>query len=170
MVCDAGRYQVISASGKTLPILQGLWTGTNHVPWSGDYTRNGNEQTVILSNLPGNMFECMDSFISYEESLVPEERENARVMYRLSGHFKRLPHQQPWAEQPFQRGMAHDVLDHRRRLERPLFLRLLPLYHGQGFLLNHALPYMKECIVFLRNFSLRTKTASGCLFLLFPGK
>ena len=31
------------------------------------------------------MFECMDSFIRYEESLIPEERENARVMYGYPG-------------------------------------------------------------------------------------
>ena len=121
MLCDAGRYQVICASGETPPTLQGIWTGTNHVPWSADYTRNGNEQTVILSNLPGNMFECMDSFIRYEESLIPEERETPGDV-RLSRYFKRLPHQQPRPEQPLQRRMAYDVLDHRRRMERPFLL------------------------------------------------
>ena len=50
---------------------------------------------MILSNLPGNMFECMDSFIRYEESLIPEERENGQGDVRLSRYFKRLPHQQP---------------------------------------------------------------------------
>lgn len=162
MLCDAGRYQVICASGETPPTLQGIWTGTNHVPWSADYTRNGNEQTVILSNLPGNMFECMDSFIRYEESLIPEERENARVMYgypgilsasRTSSHGLNNHFSVEWPMTFWTIGAAWNA---------HFFYDYYLYTMDREFFLNHALPYMKECIVFLRNSLSRTKTASGC--------
>lgn len=152
MLCDAGRYQVICASGETPPTLQGIWTGTNHVPWSADYTRNGNEQTVILSNLPGNMFECMDSFIRYEESLIPEERENARVMYgypgilsasRTSSHGLNNHFSVEWPMTFWTTGAAWNA---------HFFYDYYLYTMDREFFLNHALPYMKECIVFFEKF------------------
>lgn len=152
MLCDAGRYQVISASGKTPPNLQGIWTGTNYVPWSSDYTRNGNEQTVILSNLPGNLFECMDSFISYEEELIPEERENARVLYgcdgilsasRTSTHGLNNHFSVEWPMTFWTTGAAWNA---------HFFYDYYLYTMDRHFFLEHALPYMKECVVFFEQF------------------
>ena len=122
------------------------------MPWSADYTRNGNEQTVILSNLPGNMFECMDSFIRYEESLIPEERENARVMYgypgilsasRTSSHGLNNHFSVEWPMTFWTTGAAWNA---------HFFYDYYLYTMDREFFLNHALPYMKECIVFFEKF------------------
>ena len=97
------------------------------MPWSADYTCNGNEQTVILSNLPGNMFECMDSFIRCEGEPDPGGAGKRQVMYGYPGILA-PPHQQPRPEQPPSSvEWPMTFLDHRRRMERP-FLFMITIF------------------------------------------
>ncbi len=84
-VFDAGRYEILSASGDWPPNLQGLWTGTWGAPWSGDYTLNGNVQTAIASLLDGDLPECLSGFFDYVDGLLPASRENARRLYGARG-------------------------------------------------------------------------------------
>ena len=76
-IFQAGRYEIFSACGETPPNLQGIWTGTYDVPWSSDYTQNGNLQTAILALLPTGNFEGMRSYFNYEESLMEDYRTNS---------------------------------------------------------------------------------------------
>ena len=82
---DAGRYAILSSSGDLPPNLQGVWTGFYGVPWSSDYTNNGNVQTAVSGSLCCNMLECMDSFLRYMERLMPDCRENAHRLYNCGG-------------------------------------------------------------------------------------
>lgn len=84
-IFDAGRYEILSSCGDWPPNLQGVWTGTYAVPWSSDYTNNGNVQTAVASLLSGNMAECMQSLFGYFGSLLPDMRENARRLYGCRG-------------------------------------------------------------------------------------
>lgn len=84
-IFDAGRYEILSSCGDWPPNLQGVWTGTYAVPWSSDYTNNGNVQTAIASLLSGNMAECMKSWFSYLDFMLPDMRENARRLYGCRG-------------------------------------------------------------------------------------
>ncbi|MCI8500689.1 MAG: hypothetical protein HFJ85_00470 [Oscillospiraceae bacterium] len=151
-VFDAGRYEILCASGETPPNLQGIWAGTNQPCWSGDYTQNGNLQTAILCNLPGNMFEMMDSFVNYEEYLVPDNKVNAETLYgcrgmmlacrgNRSGLLNHFGHR--WCMTFWTAGAAwnsHFFYDYY-------------LYSGdREFFVNHALPYMKECALFYEDF------------------
>jgi alpha-L-fucosidase 2 len=68
---DAARYAILSSTGELPPTLQGVWTGTWSPPWQSDYTHNGNVPSAIASMLMANMPECMESYLSYMESLVP---------------------------------------------------------------------------------------------------
>jgi len=52
----AGCYEILSSCGERPPNLQGVWAGNYHVPWSGDYTKNGNLQTAISGLLPSGDF------------------------------------------------------------------------------------------------------------------
>ncbi len=151
-IFDAGRYEILCSSGKRPPNLQGRWTGTNHPYWSGDYTQNGNLQTAILGALPGNMFEAMDSFIDYEEELIPDNRINAQTLYGCRGMMLAC------------RGNNHGLLNHfghrwcmtfwtAGAAWNAHFFYDYFLYTGdRDFFINHALPYMKECAQFYEDF------------------
>lgn len=151
-IFDAGRYEILCASGETPPNLQGVWAGTNGPGWSGDYTQNGNIQTAILCNLPGNMFEMMDSFVNYQEYLIPDNKINAERLYgcrgmmlacrgNISGLLNHFGHK--WCMTFWTAGAAwnsHFFYDYF-------------LYSGdKKFFLEHALPYMKECALFYEDF------------------
>ena len=80
---DAGRYNILSATGELPPNLQGIWGGAYVPGWASDFTHNGNLPSAIGSMLMGNMPELMLAYISYIESLIPDLELNAR---RCSAH------------------------------------------------------------------------------------
>jgi hypothetical protein len=84
-IFSAGRYGIISATGKSPPNLQGIWTGKWGVDWSGDYTNDGNVQVAILGMLPSGFFEGMLSLFNYLEGFMDEFRYNARRIYHCRG-------------------------------------------------------------------------------------
>ncbi|MEI6176104.1 MAG: glycoside hydrolase N-terminal domain-containing protein [Verrucomicrobiota bacterium] len=82
---DAGRYNIICATGELPPNLQGVWGG-NYVPgWASDYTHNGNVPSAIAADLMGNMPELMLPYINYIESLVPDLELNAKHLFGCRG-------------------------------------------------------------------------------------
>ena len=148
----AGRYHILSSSGETPPNLQGIWTGTYTVPWSSDYTQNGNTQTAILAMLPGDMAELLTGYFDYQESLLPDYRENARRLYgcrgihlpsRTSNHGLNNHFNDNWPHTFWTAGAgwaAHFYYDYW-------------LYTGdREFFLNRALPFMKEAALFYEDF------------------
>ena len=82
---DAGRYNIICATGELPPNLQGVWGGTYVPGWASDYTHNGNVPSAIASNLMGNMPELMLPYVSYIESLVPDMELNAKHFFGCRG-------------------------------------------------------------------------------------
>ncbi|MBE0673695.1 MAG: glycoside hydrolase N-terminal domain-containing protein, partial [Bacteroidales bacterium] len=82
---DAGRYNILSATGVNPPNLQGIWAGNWASDWSGDYTQNGNLQVAIASIMPGNMPELMEAYFSYQERMLDDYRENARRLFGARG-------------------------------------------------------------------------------------
>ncbi|MDT8390434.1 MAG: glycoside hydrolase N-terminal domain-containing protein [Lentisphaeria bacterium] len=83
--CSAGRYGVISSTGTLPPLLQGVWTGTWKPRWSGDYTLNGNVQSMVAASLCGNHYECQETLMNYLDSLMDDFRENARELLGFRG-------------------------------------------------------------------------------------
>jgi len=81
----AARYGIISSTGNLPPALQGVWTGTWKPRWSGDYTLNGNVQSMVAGSLPANHFECMESVLNYMDSLLDDFRDNARELLGFRG-------------------------------------------------------------------------------------
>lgn len=82
---DAARYGIIASTGKLPPALQGVWTGTWKPRWSGDYTLNGNVQSMVAASLCGNHFECQESLMDYLDTLMDDFRENARQLLGFRG-------------------------------------------------------------------------------------
>jgi len=82
---DAGRHNIISATGELPPNLQGAWGGTYVPGWASDYTHNGNVPSAIGANLAGNMPELMAAYTGYIESLVPDLETNAKHIFGARG-------------------------------------------------------------------------------------
>ncbi|WP_277508576.1 glycoside hydrolase N-terminal domain-containing protein [Ereboglobus sp. PH5-5] len=82
---DAGRYNIISATGELPPVLQGVWGGTFAPWWNCAYTHNGNIQAAIGANLTGNMPELMWPYFSYLESMTGYYEINARNLMGCRG-------------------------------------------------------------------------------------
>ncbi|MEZ0536702.1 glycoside hydrolase N-terminal domain-containing protein [Caldicellulosiruptoraceae bacterium PP1] len=84
-IFNAGRYAIISSCGDYPPVLQGIWTGIYAVPWSSDYTNDGNLPTAILGLLPLNNAELMKRLLNYYYNLIPHMRENAKRLFGCRG-------------------------------------------------------------------------------------
>lgn len=84
-VFDAGRYNIISATGILPPNLQGLWSGTWTAPWAAGFTVDGNLPTAISILMPGNMPELMKGYFDYHEHLMDEYRNEAKQLYGTRG-------------------------------------------------------------------------------------
>jgi alpha-L-fucosidase 2 len=82
---EMGRYALISASGKWPPNLVGLWTGKWRCEWGGSYTLDANLNLAISGGNIGNLPECMESYFRLIEGLLPDWRENARLLYGCRG-------------------------------------------------------------------------------------
>jgi hypothetical protein len=151
-VFSAGRYAIISATGRTPPNLQGIWTGKWGVDWSGDYTNDGNIQTAILGMLPSGFFEGMLSLFDYLEGFMDEFRHNAKKVYGCRGihvpcrtsdsglvfHFNKDYPMLCWTAAAA--WFAHFYYDYW-------------LYTGdRGFFINRALPFMKEAALFYEDY------------------
>lgn len=82
---DAGRYNIICATGELPPNLQGVWGGTYVPGWASDYTHNGNVPSAIAANCMGNMPELLLPYINYIESILPGMEHNARAFFGCRG-------------------------------------------------------------------------------------
>jgi alpha-L-fucosidase 2 len=159
---DAGRYAILSSCGELPPNLQGVWAGDWGAAWSGDYTLNGNVQSAISCLLSCGMEESLHSFFGYIESLLPDFRVNARRLYGCSGIL--LP----------SRASTHGLNNHFNETFPQTFWTAggawaaqfyydYWLYTGdRSFLINHALPFMKEVAFFYQDFLIEDETGKYC--------
>ena len=82
---EAGRYAVISSTGRLPPALQGIWTGTWKPNWSGDFTLNGNLQSAVASSLSGNHYECLRAALEYLSGMMDDFRTCAQELFGFRG-------------------------------------------------------------------------------------
>jgi len=149
---DAGRHNILSATGELPPNLQGVWGGTYVPAWASDFTHNGNVPSAIGSMLMGNMPELMLAYTSYIESLIPDLELNARHLFGARGVVlpsRTTTHGYNNALNPnFAGGMwvagagwaAHFFYDYF-------------LYTGNSeFLAEHALPFMERVAMFFEGY------------------
>lgn len=151
-IFEAGKYAILSSNGKFPPNLQGIWTGTYEVPWSSDYTQDGNLQTAILGMLPCGDFEGMKSFIRYQESLIEHYRENSHILYgcrgihvptRTSDSGYDIHFDETWPMLFWTAGAGWNAR----------FFYDYWLYTGdEKFFKKHTLPFMKEAALFYEDY------------------
>lgn len=81
---QASRY-VIQSMANGIPTLQGIWSGTLHPAWSGDYTFDTNVQLAISSLASSGYFTEYRSFFERLKQYYPDFRENAQSYYGCRG-------------------------------------------------------------------------------------
>lgn len=151
-IYDASRYMYICSSGAATPNLQGIWSGTFHPAWSGDYTFDTNVQLSIASALSSHLEEGLHGLFDLIKSLLPGFRENAKHYYGCRGimapaHASRFGQHLHWNEDwPLQTWtcgagwLGHWYFQYYR-------------YTGdRDFLKNVALPYLEEVALFYQDF------------------
>ena len=149
---DAGRYNIISATGQLPPNLQGVWGGTYVPGWASDYTHNGNVPSAIASTLMGHTPELMLAYTSYIESIVPWLEINARHMFGARGVV--LPSRS--TTNGFNNALAPDFAGGFWVGGAPWaahFFYDYYLYTGdRKFLAEHALPFMQKAGLFFEDY------------------
>jgi hypothetical protein len=149
---DAGRYNIISCTGKFPPTLQGIWAGTYDPDWASDFTHNGNVPSAIASELAGNMPELMLAYTSYIESIVPYLEINARNIFGARGVV--LPSRS--STNGFNNALAPDFAGGFWVAGAPWaahFFYDYYLYTGdKEFLARHALPFMEKVALFFEDY------------------
>jgi len=149
---DAARYNILSSSGELFPNLQGIWSGTYGPYWSGDFTLNGNVPCALSANLSANMAENMEPFFRFMETHMDDFRLNAKRLFncrgihvpsRASSHGLNNHFDETWPMTFWTAGAGWAAQ----------FFFDYYLYSGdKDFLLNRALPFMKEAALFYEDF------------------
>jgi len=160
---DAGRYNILSATGSLPPNLQGLWSGTWTAPWSSGFTVDGNLPTAISILMPGNMPELMKGYFDYHEKQMDDYRQEAKQLYGTRGIHIPVQITTRGVETDFGAiwcltywtGGAGWTAN---------FFNDYYLYTGdKKFLQEHAYPFMKEAALFYEDF-LKTGADGKLLF------
>ncbi|GGL02115.1 glycosyl hydrolase family 95 catalytic domain-containing protein [Mangrovihabitans endophyticus] len=149
---DAGRYVIISSCGALPPTLQGVWSGTWTPPWSSGYTLDGNLAAAVAGLLPTGTPELLLPVFDLIDRVRGDLRRNARRLYgaggvltpvHLSTHGRQNHFGPVWCQTFWTAGagwLARLYVDYWR-------------YTGdQRFLHERALPFLRECAQFLRDF------------------
>ncbi|WP_229073084.1 glycoside hydrolase N-terminal domain-containing protein [Actinoplanes sp. DH11] len=82
---DAGRYAIISSTGRRPPTLQGVWSGTYSPPWRSGWTIDGNLQAALLAVHTTGTPALMVPLFDLIDTLMDDFRENARRLYGAGG-------------------------------------------------------------------------------------
>lgn len=151
-VFDAGRYNIISASGANPPNLQGIWSGTWTAPWNGDFTHDGNLPAAIAANLSGNMPELMDAYFSYQERFMPTYRENAKRLFGTRGIHIPAHTSNNGLDTDFGEIWCLTLWTGAAGWASHFFYDYYQYTGDKNFLKNRAFPFMKEAALFYEDF------------------
>jgi alpha-L-fucosidase 2 len=149
---DAGRYNIISATGTNPPNLQGLWSGTWTAPWSADFTHDGNVQAALSSVLSGNMGELLPAYFRYHERRLPAYRENARRLYGTRGIHIPAHTSTAGLDTDFGDVWCLTFWTGGAGWTANAFFDYYQYTGDHQFLARHAYPFMKEAALFYEDF------------------
>jgi hypothetical protein len=162
---DASRFYFICSAGLMPPNLQGIWNGVFTAPWSGSFTYDTNVQNAMDSALSGNMTEGMEGYFRLIETSLPEWRINARKLYGARGLVAPIVGSANcsllvgdtgcWAWQYWTAGggwLASYFYDYYR------------FTGDKKFLVERAVPLMKEIALFYEDFLAEKDEKGHCIY------
>lgn len=149
---DAGRYNIICATGKLPPNLQGVWGGTYVPDWASDYTHNGNVPSAIAANLMGNMPELTLAYTSYIESLIPDLELNAKHFFASRGIVLPSRTTTNGYNKAFANDFAGGMWVAGAGWAALFFYDYYRFTGDEAFLSEHALPYMEKAALFFEDY------------------
>jgi len=149
---DAGRYNIICATGKLPPNLQGVWGGTYVPDWASDYTHNGNVPSAIAANLMGNMPELTLAYTSYIESLIPDLELNAKHFFASRGIVLPSRTTTNGYNKAFANDFAGGMWVAGAGWAALFFYDYYRFTGDEAFLTNHALPFMEKAALFFEDY------------------
>ncbi len=148
----AARYNILSATGKNPPNLQGIWGSLWQPPWQSDYTHDGNLPVAVSSYLCANMPELINAYFDYHDARLDDYQVNAKNLFGCRGimvpshsssHGLNQNYGPIWCLNFWTGGAAwaaHFYYDYW-------------LYTNDSeFLMNRAYPFMKEAALFYEDF------------------
>jgi len=149
---DAGRYNIISATGELPPTLQGVWAGTWNPSWASDFTQNGNVPSAIASMMMANTPELMLAYTSYLEFLVPWMEINADRLFGARGIVLPSRTSATGFNNAFAARFAGAYWTAGGAWASHFFYDYY-LYTGdREFLADHALPFMEKAALFFEDY------------------
>ncbi|MGW2646365.1 glycosyl hydrolase family 95 catalytic domain-containing protein [Streptomyces sp. NPDC001393] len=81
----AGRYHLLSSSGRNPPRLTGLWTGDWNTAWSGAFTTNANLSLQTAAAPAAALPEVTEALAGLVARQLPDWRTNARAIFGTRG-------------------------------------------------------------------------------------
>ncbi len=149
---DAGRYNIICATGELPPNLQGVWGG-HYVPaWAGDYTHNGNVPSAIAANHMGNMPELTLAYVDYIESIIPGMEHNAQAYFDSRGIVLPSRSTTNGYNNAMSRNFAGGMWTAGAGWAAHFFYDYYAYTGDEEFLAERALPFMEKVALFYEDF------------------
>jgi alpha-L-fucosidase 2 len=150
---DLGRYMLLSSTidAKISPTLQGKWNGDYHPAWNSILVNNLNTEMFYWQALPGNLSETTLACFKYFESFIRDYRENAKKLWGCRGIF--IPLVTGNAT-----GLLQDTQSHVINFTgvaawiAQLYYDYWLFTRDEDFLINRAIPFMKEVVAFYEDF------------------
>ncbi len=149
---DAGRYNIISCTGKYPPVLQGIWAGTYVPDWASDFTHNGNVPSAIASIMMGNYPELMLAYTSYMESIVPWMEINAKNLFGARGIVLPSRSTTNGYNNALAGSFAGGFWVAGAAWAAHFFYDYYQYTGDKKFLSEHALPFMEKCGLFFEDY------------------
>ncbi|MFT4175530.1 MAG: glycoside hydrolase N-terminal domain-containing protein [Luteolibacter sp.] len=158
-IYDGSRYVILcAASDQRPPNLQGIWTGTWVPSWSGDYTMNTNLQLAISHFLSSDTPELLKGYFNLIDETIDGWRENAKKFYGARGIMA-----------PSRESNSGAMIHWSNRFTGSFWTCGAGwlghwyydyyLYTGdREFLMQKAIPYMKEVALFYEDFLFTDKS------------
>lgn len=147
---DYGHYLLLTSAGQLPPNLQGIWNGDYDPVWESDFHNDENIQMNYWAALPTHLESTVLSYFSYYESKMDDYRENARTVFGCRGIL--VPIAQTVHGKVYSGGAGWNMWTAGGGWLGQLFYDYWLFTGDDGFLKEHAVPFLKEVALFYEDF------------------
>ncbi len=149
---NLGRYLLICSSGELPPNAQGIWNGSWKITNLADYVMNIELEMATWPALQSALPECLAGYFNFIESFLPDWRENARNLYGCRGVLASSRSSNHGQLHHFSEEYPHMFWTAGATWMAQAFYDYWLFTGDKEFLLNRALPLMKETALFYEDY------------------